>query len=91
MPGLDFKDRLGGGADSQIATAVEFEAVAVDQVMRPGQIEEKGLARIGDQANAAAMSVDIGEGYRVDRRFLRPCPPPVHRNCSPHQEFTMRQ
>jgi hypothetical protein len=36
---LDFKDRLGGGADAQITTAVEFEAVALDQVMRPRQIE----------------------------------------------------
>jgi hypothetical protein len=28
--GFDFKDRLGGGANAQITTAVEFEAVAVD-------------------------------------------------------------
>src|SRR5204863_8635447 len=77
---FDFKDRLGGGADVQIATAVEFEAVAVHQVMRSEQVEEIGLARIGGQADAAAMSVDIGEGYRVDRRSLRPCPPHMHRN-----------
>ena len=40
---FDFKNWLGGGADPQIATAVEFEAVAVEQVMRPRQVEEIGL------------------------------------------------
>jgi hypothetical protein len=35
------------------------------------------------------MPVDIGEGYRVERRFLRPCPPPTHRNSPPHQDCTM--
>ncbi len=40
---FDFKDWLGSGADPQIATAVEFEAVAVEQVMRSGQVEEIGL------------------------------------------------
>jgi len=49
---FDFKDWLGGGAYAQITAAVEFEAVAVDQVMRPRQVEEIGLPRIGDQANA---------------------------------------
>ncbi len=39
---FDFEDRLGGGADAQITTAVEFEAVAVEQVMRSGQVEEIG-------------------------------------------------
>ena len=40
---LDFEDRLGGGADAQVITAVEFEAVAVEQVMHPRQVEEIGL------------------------------------------------
>ena len=41
--GRDLEDRLGGGAHPQIAAAVEFETVALDQVMRPRQIEQKGL------------------------------------------------
>ena len=41
---FDFKDWLGGGAYAQITAAVEFEAIAVDQVMRPRQVEEIGLA-----------------------------------------------
>ena len=89
--GVDFKDWLGGGTDPQITAAVEFEAVAVDQVMRSRQVEKIGLSRIGDQPNATAMSVDIGESYRVDRRFRRPYPPPMHRNRPPHQDFAMRQ
>src|SRR5438874_564065 len=40
---FDFKDWLGGGAYAQITAAVEFEAIAVDQVMRPRQVEEIGL------------------------------------------------
>ena len=41
---FDFKDWLGGGADAQIATAVKLEPVAVEQVMRSGQVKEKGLS-----------------------------------------------
>ena len=40
---FDFKDWLGGGADAQIATAIEFEAVALDKVMGSRQVEEIGL------------------------------------------------
>jgi hypothetical protein len=36
---LDFDDRLWGSADPQITATVEFEAVAVEQVMRPRQVE----------------------------------------------------
>ena len=77
--------------DPEIAAAVEFETVALDQVMRPRQVEQIGFARIGDQADAAAVPVEIGEGHRVDRRLFRPMPPPMHRNRPPHQKFTMRR
>ena len=36
---LDFEDRLGGGANPQTTSAVEFQTVAVDQVMRRRQVE----------------------------------------------------
>lgn len=55
--GLDFEDRLGCGADTEKAAAVELETVALGKVMCPRQIEQKGLARIGDKADTAAVPV----------------------------------
>ena len=55
--GLDFEDRLACGADTEKAAAVELKAVALGKVMCPRQIEQKGLARIGDKADTAAMPV----------------------------------
>ena len=88
---FDFKDWLGGGKYAQITAAVEFEAIAVDQVMRPRQVEEIGLARIGDQANATAMSVDIGEGYGVDRSVFRPTSPGEPQSPAAYSDETVRQ
>ena len=80
----DLADRLGGGANADIAAAFELQAVAVDQVMRAGQIEQIALPGSGDEADAPAVPVIIGEGYRVKRRLLRPCPPSMHCDRPPH-------
>src|SRR5271166_185665 len=58
----NFGDRLGGGANVKITAAFELETVTVDQVMWSRQIEKIGLARSGDEPDAAAMPVDIGQG-----------------------------
>lgn len=81
---LDLQQRLGGGANAQITAAVELETVALDEMMRPGQIEEKGLTRIGDEADTAAVPVEISKGYRVDRGICRPIAPAANRNRTPH-------
>jgi hypothetical protein len=43
-------------------------------MVRARQIEQKGLARIGDEADAAPMPIDIGERHSVYRFGLRPLP-----------------
>src|SRR5437879_3487711 len=83
--GHDFKQRLGGGANADIAAALELETITLDQVMCPGQIKEKGLSRIGDEADAAAVPVEIGKGYRINRGRLRPISSAVNRDRSSHQ------
>src|SRR5437667_356880 len=77
--------QLGGGANADIAAALELETITLDQVMCPGQIKEKGLSRIGDEADAAAVPVEIGKGYRIDRGRLRPISSVVNRDRSSHQ------
>jgi hypothetical protein len=82
---LDFEKRLGGGANTKIPAGFELKTVAVDEVTRPRQIEKKGLSRIGDEADAAAMPVDVSEGHRTERRVFRPIALAVDRESSPHR------
>src|SRR5215471_7452704 len=84
LASCDLEDRLGGGADADIAAAFELQAIAVDQVMRARQIEQIALPRTGDKADAPAVPVIIGEGYRVKGRLLRPCPPSMRCDRPPH-------
>src|SRR5271170_4885709 len=58
---LDLQHRLRRRAHADIATAVEFEPVAIAKMLGAREVEQKGLARIGDEANAAPMPVEIGE------------------------------
>jgi hypothetical protein len=82
---LDFEKRLGGGANTKIPAGFELKTVAVDEVTRARQIEKKGLSRIGDEAHAAAMPVDVSEGHRTERRVFRPIALAVDRESSPHR------
>jgi hypothetical protein len=36
-------------------------------MMCPGEIEEKALAGVGGKPDTAAVPVEIGEGYRIER------------------------
>ena len=55
--GRDLENRLGRGADPQIATGVELQPVTLGQMRCVRQIEQKGGTRIGDEADAAAVPV----------------------------------
>src|SRR5439155_16618370 len=70
--GLDLDDRLGRRAHPHIPAAVELKPVAVGEMLGARQIEEKGRARIGDEANAATMPVEVGERHCVERSVFRP-------------------
>jgi hypothetical protein len=48
------------------------------------QIKQIGLTRIGDQADAAAMPVEISKGHRVERGAFRPIPHMMNRDRSVH-------
>jgi hypothetical protein len=82
---LDFEKRLRRRANAEISAGIELKPVAVDEVMRPRQIEKKGLSRIGGEADAAAMPVDVSEGHRTERGVFRPIAPAVDREGSPHR------
>src|SRR5438132_8449696 len=70
--GCDLKDCLGRRSHADIAAAVELEPVAIGEMLGARQIEEKGGSRIGNDPNATAMPVEIGQRYRVYRRGFRP-------------------
>jgi hypothetical protein len=82
---LDFEKRLRRRANAEISAGVELKSIAVDEAMRPRQIEKKGLSRIGDEADAATMPVDVSEGDRTERGVFRPIAPAVDREGSPHR------
>ena len=84
LSAVDLDDRLGGGAHPDIAAVVELEPVAFGQMLGARQIEQKRRARIGDQPDAAAMPVEIGQRHRVDRRLVRPMAARMDRNRPPH-------
>ena len=83
--GRNFEQRLGGGADPKVAATLQFETVTLSQKVRARQIQQVGLPRSCDEANATPMPVDRGERHFVERCFLRPCPPSMHRNRPPHR------
>src|SRR6266436_10153767 len=70
--GLDLDDRLGCRTHLDIASAVEFEPVAVGEMPGARQIEEKRRTRIGDEANAAAVPVEVRQRYSIYRGGFRP-------------------
>jgi hypothetical protein len=82
---LDFQKRLRRRANAEIPAGVELKTVAVDEVTRPRQIEKKGLSRIGDEADAAAMPVDVSEGHRTQRGVFRPIASAVNRDGPAHR------
>ena len=84
ISGVDFEHRFGCRTHADIAAAIELEAVAVGEMVGARQIEQKRLAGIGDEPDAAAMAVEIGERHGVDRRGFRPVAPVVNRNRAPH-------
>src|SRR5690242_8741916 len=80
----DLEDGLGSGTNAQIPAVFEREPVAIDKVMRPGQIEEIGSPRIRDEADAPAVAVIKSEGHTVTLCRRGPCSAPVHRNRALH-------
>ncbi len=44
------------------------------------QIEQKGRTRIADEADAAAMPVEVGQRYRIDHAVLGPVTAGMDRN-----------
>jgi hypothetical protein len=88
---LDFEKRLGGGANTKIPAGFKLKTVAVDEATRPRQIEKKGLSRIGDEADAATMPVDVSEGDRTERGVFRPIAPAVDREGSPHRPLQYKK
>jgi hypothetical protein len=85
VAGLNLDNRLGRGAHADIAAAVEFEPVAVGEMLGARQIEKKGGPRIGDEANAAAVPVEINQSYLVDRSIIRPLTAGMDSNSPPHR------
>jgi hypothetical protein len=81
---LDFKDWLGGRMHMDIATAVELQPITLRQMPGLRQVEEKGRTRIADEADAAAVAVEISEGDRIDRAVLRPLTAGMDGNGSTH-------
>ena len=81
---LDLEDRLGRCPDAQITAAVEFEAVAVGEMICTRQIEQKRLAGIGDQSDAAAVPIEISQRNTAGRSVLRPVPSAVNGDRSAH-------
>jgi len=61
------------------------ETVALHQMTRPREVQEIGLARIGDETDAPAVPIEIGEGHGVDRGSFRPIPSRPDRNRAAHQ------
>ena len=55
----DLDDRLGRGAHPQIAAIVEFEAIALGEVLRARQIEQKRRPGIGNEADARDSTQDV--------------------------------
>jgi hypothetical protein len=49
------------------------------------QIEEKGRARIADEADAAAMPVEISQRHRVHHATFRPLAAAMDSNRPPHR------
>ena len=70
--GLDLEDWLGCRVHADIATAVELQSIALPQMPGVRQIEEKGRARIADEADAAAVAVEKSEGDRINHAVFRP-------------------
>jgi hypothetical protein len=64
---LDFKNRLGRSAHTDKATGIQLEPVAIGQMMRPREVEEKALPGVAGKPDAAAVPIDIREGYRIER------------------------
>ena len=79
--GGDFEHRLGSRAHPYVAAFLQFKPVTFGQVMRPRQVEQKDLARIGDKPEAAAMPVEICERHRVERFVFRPTAAGMNSNC----------
>jgi len=94
---LDFKNWLGRGAHADKAAGVELEPVAVCQMMRPGQVEQKAFAGVRDKPDAAPVPVNVGESHGVERSLWRPMSRrmdlyrPVHRRLIKKVALSHRQ
>ena len=70
--GGDLENRLGRSADPQIAAGVELQPITLGQMPGVWQIEQKSSTRIGDEADAAPVPVEISEGHGIDEAIFRP-------------------
>src|SRR5262245_24191165 len=82
--GLDVEDRLGCSVDPDIAPGVEFEPVAVGEMLGTLQIQKKRHAPVADEADASTMPVKISERYRVDSGIFRPLTAGIDCDRPPH-------
>ena len=87
VSGLDFEDRLGGGAHPDKCAVIELEPVALGEMTSPREIEQKDGARIGGEPNAPAMPVEIGERHGVARPLRWPTAVRMDSNRPPHSRL----
>ena len=89
--GFDIEVWLRRRAHDDKAAGVELEAVTLGEMLRARQIEEKGRTRIGDEADAAAVSVEIRQGHPVDHLVFRPPATGMDGNRPPHRSFQYKK
>ena len=79
-------------AGRALTPTVELESFAIGEMMGARKIEEKARTRIGDEADTAAVTVEIRQCHRVDSGLFRPFSASANRYRPPHSGgFTMRQ
>src|SRR5688500_3820443 len=64
--GLDLEHGRECGTDLEIAAILECEQVAIGKMMRLGEVEQEGRAAVGGEADAAAVTVVMGQGHSVE-------------------------
>ena len=77
-------DPFFGRADQDGAAFLEHQPIAVGQLRRVVQAEQKRLAGIVDHANAPAMTIGERQGYRAGD-LRRPGSARLDRYRAPHQ------
>jgi hypothetical protein len=82
--GLDLEDRLRRRAHADVTAAIECEPVTVGEMPGVRQVEEKGRARIADEADAAAVAVEKSKCDRINHAVFRPLAAGMDSDSPPH-------